>query len=138
MSEQQPVPVEIVEPVVVQNGGQRQQQQGRGLVGIGYVLLALGISLGLYFGFKNDVKLNHEIEARCRVSEQSRAVLRKEHTAKLVLAQRRLDDALQFRQGRPIPPGFTMKDVNRSIANAQDDIRIEHNLLRDVQPVPCK
>lgn len=134
-----PVPVEIIEPVVVKENGERKHREGARWVTIGYVLGSLGVFLGLYFGFSNDQRLQREIAVRCQVSEQSRSVLREEHTAKLVLAQDDLTQALKFQRGeRKLPAGFDQSDITRAVAHARANIKIEKRLLSKVQPVPCK
>lgn len=130
-------PVEIIEPVELKEPLHRHLLNGYRWITIGYALLAIGVFLGLFFGFHNDQKLSNEIRTRCHVSEQSRTVLRDEHKAKLRLAEIRLHNTLEFGVSRPIPPGFTQKDITNAIRDARADIRIERELLRRVQPQPC-
>lgn len=114
-------------------------------IAIGYIILALGTVLGLYQGYDAArtakhvaVELRAEVNKRCIVSEESRAVLRREHVGKLAQAQQDLISAQKFQTGeRPLPAGFTQQDVTDAIRRANQNLAIESRILAEVRPVPC-
>lgn len=129
--------VEIVEPVEIAPNGNRLHGEGRRWVTVGYVILALGLILGLYLGFNNDSRLGQEIRERCRVSESTRAVLRQEHERKLqVLLDREKRQVAFINSGRQIH-GITRQEVRQALQDTQNEISIEKAVVASVQPEPC-
>jgi hypothetical protein len=128
--ERDPIPVEVVEPVKVSkihalNGGLR--------LTIGYALLALGIVVGLFYGFANDRKLHDEIVTRCEAGNDLRRALQREHIPKLVEAKR---NTKQF------PNGGTLvlsdgKEVHFSHEQLLQTQQIEQNIINETRPINC-
>jgi hypothetical protein len=88
------------------------------LIVTGYLVLAAGDVAGF-------IMLDQEVKTRCRVSEESRKVLRDEHTVKLQRAEKYL------RENPNGAPGIPRRLI-------LDGIQDEKNILRHVQPRPCK
>jgi hypothetical protein len=99
---------------------------------IAYLLLALGMVAGLYFGFTADSKLRTEIRQRCQFNNEFRVALRQEHIPKL---------ADTYQQMKQYPHGATLtingKNFFYSHAKLVRDFYIEKHIVEASKPTRC-
>lgn len=75
----------------------------------------------------------------CESENALRKILHNEHQNRLRAAERKVRDLGPFIRGeRKIPAGFTRADVEKSLRNAQRDIRDERAIVRQTEPRVCE
>lgn len=123
---------------------------------IGYVLLAIGVVLGLGKSYSNDnhlratsarqhqtdLLLASEIVHRCRTSERVIHVLNKEHTVKLALLKNELHRQVAYLQAvksgkRSRIPNIKDSEIQEGITLRQKEIKNEKRIIRETAPTPC-